>query len=206
MRTPRLAMARTNASVFRASSRPRDAFAAGDDQGADRAGGPQAARQHLDARRTTHRPRRHRHHPDRRARAGAKRVAISNTEIGPAASSNWKSGKTSTPIMTQSFSTCPEMREICHFGQIGDHARIADGQANCKTRFGRLAMSAPLQIGLVRVPKGDAARLHRTAAGVFQRARRQGASDLETDRAGHQRFRADADADHHVLPIVRSST
>ena len=29
----------------------------------------------------------------------AKRAAISNAEIGPAASSNWKSGKTSTPIM-----------------------------------------------------------------------------------------------------------
>src|SRR6202165_2515919 len=29
----------------------------------------------------------------------AKRAAISNTEIGPAAPSNWKSGKTSTPIM-----------------------------------------------------------------------------------------------------------
>ena len=29
----------------------------------------------------------------------AKRAAISNTEIGPAASSNWKSGKIRTPIM-----------------------------------------------------------------------------------------------------------
>jgi hypothetical protein len=29
----------------------------------------------------------------------AKRAAISNTEIGPAASSNWKSGNTRTPIM-----------------------------------------------------------------------------------------------------------
>jgi hypothetical protein len=28
-----------------------------------------------------------------------RRAAISNTEIGPAASSNWKSGKTRTPIM-----------------------------------------------------------------------------------------------------------
>jgi hypothetical protein len=31
----------------------------------------------------------------------AKRPAISNTEIGPAASSNWKSGNTSTPITIQ---------------------------------------------------------------------------------------------------------
>ena len=31
----------------------------------------------------------------------AKRAAISNTEIGPAASSNWKSGKTRMPIMLQ---------------------------------------------------------------------------------------------------------
>src|SRR6266478_374918 len=45
----------------------------------------------------------------------AKRAAISNTEIGPAASSNWKSGNTSTPIMI--FGPCPETREICHFGQ-----------------------------------------------------------------------------------------
>ena len=29
----------------------------------------------------------------------AKRAAISNAEIGPAASSNWKSGKTRTPII-----------------------------------------------------------------------------------------------------------
>jgi hypothetical protein len=29
----------------------------------------------------------------------AKRAAISNAEIGPAASSNWKSGNTRTPIM-----------------------------------------------------------------------------------------------------------
>src|SRR2546429_5078773 len=41
------------------------------------------------------------------------RAAISNTEIGPAASSNWKSGKISTPII----GPCPEMREIWHFGQ-----------------------------------------------------------------------------------------
>src|SRR4051812_40254144 len=30
-----------------------------------------------------------------------RRAAISNTEIGPAASSNWKSGKISTPIMAK---------------------------------------------------------------------------------------------------------
>src|ERR1700738_4783607 len=45
----------------------------------------------------------------------AKRAAISNTEIGPAASSNWKSGNTSTPIMI--LGPCPETREIWHFGQ-----------------------------------------------------------------------------------------
>jgi len=33
----------------------------------------------------------------------AKRAAISNTEIGPAASSNWKSGKMSTPIMAEAL-------------------------------------------------------------------------------------------------------
>src|SRR5260221_8917562 len=45
----------------------------------------------------------------------AKRAAISNTEIGPAASSNWKSGNTTTPIMI--LGLCPETREIWHFGQ-----------------------------------------------------------------------------------------
>ena len=34
----------------------------------------------------------------------AERAAISNTEIGPAASSSWKSGKISTPIMVSSMS------------------------------------------------------------------------------------------------------
>jgi hypothetical protein len=33
--------------------------------------------------------------------ASAKRAAISKAEIGPAASSNWKSGNTRTPIMLQ---------------------------------------------------------------------------------------------------------
>jgi hypothetical protein len=36
--------------------------------------------------------------------APAKRPAISNTEIGPAASSNWKSGNMSTPIMFATMS------------------------------------------------------------------------------------------------------
>ena len=55
------------------------------------------------------------------------------------------------------------------------------------------------------VSKGNPARPHRAVAGVFQRARRQGASDLETDRAGAQRFRADADADRDLrgLPAAR---
>ena len=33
----------------------------------------------------------------------AKRAPISNTEIGPAASSNWKSGNTRTPIICSSL-------------------------------------------------------------------------------------------------------
>jgi hypothetical protein len=36
--------------------------------------------------------------------APAKWAAISNTEIGPAASSNWKSGNTRTPIMIAAVS------------------------------------------------------------------------------------------------------
>jgi hypothetical protein len=46
----------------------------------------------------------------------ANRAAISNTETGPAASSNWKFLKISTPII---FVLCPEMREIWHFGLKG---------------------------------------------------------------------------------------
>ena len=55
------------------------------------------------------------------------------------------------------------------------------------------------------VPKGHPARLYRSIAGVLQPARRQGASDLEADRAGHERFRADANADHDLcrLPATR---
>src|ERR1700739_3137814 len=45
--------------------------------------------------------------------------------------------------------------------------------------------------------QGDPARLHRTAAGVIERARRQRASDLETDGAGTERFRDGADAHHY---------
>jgi hypothetical protein len=45
---------------------------------------------------------------------GEKRAAISNAEIGPAASSNWKSGNTNTPTIWLA-SRCLEMREIWHF-------------------------------------------------------------------------------------------
>ena len=51
------------------------------------------------------------------------------------------------------------------------------------------------------VPTGYPARLHRSLAGVLQPARRQGAFDLEADRAGHQRFRADADAYHDLCRL-----
>ena len=66
-------------------------------------------------------------------------------------------------------------------------------------------MSAPLQIGLACVSARHPARFHRSLAGVFRRARREGAPDLETDRAGAERFRADADADHDIrrLPAAR---
>src|SRR5580704_2123405 len=51
------------------------------------------------------------------------------------------------------------------------------------------------------LPEGDATRPHRSGAGVFQRAGRAGASDLETDRAGSERFRVDIDAD--MLAFLR---
>ena len=54
----------------------------------------------------------------------AKRAAISNTEIGPAASSNWKSGNTRTPIM---MASCPELREIWHFKR-GKYAHCQDNR------------------------------------------------------------------------------
>ena len=65
-------------------------------------------------------------------------------------------------------------------------------------------MSAPLR-SVCAVSKRDPARFHRALAGVLQRARRQGASDLETHRAGAEQLRADDDADHDLrgLPATR---
>jgi len=65
-------------------------------------------------------------------------------------------------------------------------------------------MSAPLQIGLVLFPR--VTQLDFTGPlQVLKPARREGASDLEADRAGRQRLGADADADRHLggLPAAR---
>ena len=117
MRTPRLAIARTKASVFSQVA-------------ACRTPSPPATISVVIAPMPTSMPRASISTPDE-LRTGpgvtastriagapsAKRAAISNAEIGPAASSNWKSGKIRTPIMGFPFGPCPEMREICHFGR-----------------------------------------------------------------------------------------
>ena len=66
-------------------------------------------------------------------------------------------------------------------------------------------MSAPLQIGLVLFPKVTQLDFTGPLQVFSSRARRQGASDLETDRTGAEQLRADADADHHLrrLPAAR---
>src|SRR5690242_641799 len=127
----------------------------------------------------------------------ASRLAISNTEIGPAASSNWKSGKISTPIMD--LASWRKLRDISHFGQETTMSNWA-GQAQFGGPHDHAASdwNSPL-------PEGHPARFHGSAAGVFQRTRRQGASDLEAHRTGRERLRDDADADHDLrrLPAAR---
>ena len=98
MRTPRLAIARTKPSVFsqvaacRTPSPPATISVVIPPDGFN----PRASISTPDDERTG---------PGVTARTriagapSAKRAAISNTEIGPAASSNWKSGNTRTPIM-----------------------------------------------------------------------------------------------------------
>src|ERR1700743_386270 len=52
-----------------------------------------------------------------------------------------------------------------------------------------------------RVSKSAPARSDRAVARVRECARRRGASDLETDRTGAERFRADADADRQLCGL-----
>src|SRR6266446_602011 len=81
------------------------------------------------------------------------------------------------------------------------------GSSSAKTRFALLPGNDELQIKSqnfggrhVRtaadrscdISQGDPARSYRAGAGIFERARRQGAPDLETDRAGRKRLGADA--------------
>src|SRR5215210_3658236 len=97
------------------------------------------------------------------------------------------------------------MREIRHFGQEATMAGYS-GQAKLRsTSKGLTRHVGAASYWSTRVSKGDAARSHRPGAGVFQRTRREGASDLETDRAGTERLRADADAHYHLcgLPAAR---
>ena len=106
MRTPRLAIARTKLSVFSqvAACRTPSPPATISVVIADAAFNPRATISTPDDERTG---------PGVTARvriAGApwaKRAAISKAEIGPAASSNWKSGKMRTPIMVPSVFDLP---------------------------------------------------------------------------------------------------
>src|SRR4051794_38473318 len=75
----------------------------------------------------------------------AERAAISNTEIGPAASSNWKSGKISTPIMLAPMSV--------NEGNMAFETSSHHGRMTSSSQIGGITMSAPLQIGLLVFPK-----------------------------------------------------
>src|SRR6266446_7543368 len=116
------------------------------------------------------------------------------------------------------------MREIRHFGQktimagslrqvagwpsASTYSDLIRAMTGCwldrKTSKGSQHVGAASDWSCA-ISKSDPARLHRTAAGVLKPARREGASDLEADRAGRQRLGADADADRHLggLPAPR---
>ena len=87
----------------------------------------------------------------------AKRAPISNTEIGPVASSNWKSGNTRTPIMVQArFRPMSQNEGNMPFRTAGEHVRMG---SSCQGKISEVTMSAPsqtptpLQIGLVLFPR-----------------------------------------------------
>src|SRR5689334_17739298 len=213
MRTPRLSIARTKPSVFSQAA-------------ACRTPSPPAtisvviAAADFNPRATISTPDDERTGPGVTARAriagapSAKRAAISKVEIGPAASSNWKSGNTRTPIMMRVRCWLPS-QFLAFVLKRGKNA-ISDIKRPWQDGFRQANFSGGHDVRAVAnvhaaanrsraVPKGHPARFHRSAAGVLQPALRKGSSDLETDRTGHERFRAGADADHHLygLPAAR---
>src|SRR5579863_1686672 len=123
---------------------------------------------------------------------------MSNTEIGPAASSNWKSGNIRTPIMVSPMS---ENEGSMPFQTSEHHARL-DTSSRTSKRPRHAGSAADWNSDF---SESDPARLHRPVAGVLEFARCCGASDLETDRAGRKRLGNDAHADHHLcrLPAAR---
>ena len=78
-----------------------------------------------------------------------------------------------------------------------------------QAKISEVAMSAPtptpLQIGLVLFPRVTQLDFTGPLQVFSSLPGAQGASDLEADRAGHERFRAGADADHDLcgLPAAR---
>src|ERR1700678_3983874 len=88
------------------------------------------------------------------------------------------------------FVLCPKMREIWHFGR----QRIMAGCLRQATKRGYCNVRSASDWHAA-ISEGDPARSHRAGAGVLQRGERKAASDLEADRAGPKRLRADADAD-----------
>ena len=198
MRMPRLAIAAHEGQRLLARRRGRDALAARHDQGRDRAGRSQTPRQHLDAGRAAHRPRRHRQHLDRGRGAGKARGDLEHrNRAGGIEQLKVRKDQHADHVAV----SCPEMREIWHFGQ---EAIMAGCSGQVKSR--RVHDVRAASDRSCAVSARDPARFHRPAAGVFQHSRRQGAPDLEAHRAGAERFRAGADARPSPSPIARSST
>src|ERR1700761_4547631 len=82
-----------------------------------------------------------------------------------------------------------------------DHGMISSSSKNAA----RIDHGSPPSNRPSDFPQGHAVGHDRTFAGIFQPARRAGAPDLETHRAGHDRHRPDIDADHDLrgLPATR---
>ena len=102
----------------------------------------------------------------------AYRLAISNTEIGPATSSSWKSGKMSTPIMVQ-LTPCRKLREICHFGRSISGAKPWRSEAGILFEESRRMMDARIKSGhddiLVNLERFACQHRFRSELSCFQR-------------------------------------
>ena len=170
-------------------------LAAGHDQCGDRRRRFEAARQHLDAGRTANRPRLHRQHLDRWRLAGEAGGDLERRDR-PGGVQQLEIRK--YQHADHGFGLCPETREIWHFGRKAIMADCAGQAKPCRQDFERSHHVRTASDRHRAVSQGNPARLHRTAAGIFQRAAGKNASDLETDRACYQRLGADDHADRQL--------